>query len=205
MRLFLYLISSFLVAPFLALIVVRFLLRRRRSWRNLPLGRSIAKMMKIPPLWIQNGPWRLDLSFGSKEAGFYTRAFAARRGLYALRAPETIYFATTHDSGGRPLDGGCTYCIQGSDPDTRWWSLTVYKNDHLIANDLNRYSFTKTTVSRGPDGLWRIYLSPREQPENWLPTGEPKGLLVLIFRFYNPSKEVLAAPEKIQLPEIQLL
>jgi hypothetical protein len=205
MFLFFQIVTSLLVAAILARFILRSLLRRRRSWRNLPLGRSIAKSMNLPPLWIQNGPWRLDLSLGSKDAGLYARAFAARRGLFALRAPETIYFATTRDSAFRPLDGGSTYCIHGRDPDARWWSMTVYKNDHLIANAFNRYSFTKTTVKRRPDGSWRIHLSPREQPENWLPTGEPDGRLVLIFRFYNPAREVVAEPGKIQLPEIQRL
>ena len=178
-------LSSVVVAILLAALALRTLIRRR-------------------PPHIQNGCWRgqLDLPLGRGLLNLYTRAFVAAHGIFALRSPETIYFSAPMDSAGKRLRCGATYCIRGRDPDARWWSLTAYKHEHLIPNVLNRYSFSRTTIGRSADGSWRIYMSPRHQPENWLPTGEPSGHLTLLLRLYNPGPEALSSPGKIQLPEI---
>jgi hypothetical protein len=132
----------------------------------------------------------------------YKRASTAAHAPFALSSQETIYFTTAADSAGRKLDCRSTYCIHGRDPDTRWWSLTVYKSDHLIPNAVDRYSFSKTTVARSADSSWKIYLSPRYQPENWLPSGEPSGYPTLLLRLYNPGPAVVSGPETARLPEI---
>jgi hypothetical protein len=107
------------------------------------------RMMMYRRLWgeIHNGPWRIDPWLGSHRAGVYTRAFTARNRTYALQAPETVYCTAFRDSSGQTLHGGSTYRIEGREPDARWWSLTVYKHNHLIPNALSRYSFSKTTVA----------------------------------------------------------
>ena len=165
---------------------------------------ALRSILRRRPPHIQNGCWRgqLDLPLGGGLLNLYTRPFIAAHGIFALRSPETIYFGAPMDSAGKTLRCGATYCIRGRDPDARWWSLTAYKHDHLIPNVLNRYSFSKTTIGRSADGSWRIYMSPRHQPENWLPTGEPSGHLTLLLRLYNPGPEALSNPGKIQLPEI---
>jgi len=165
---------------------------------------SFRALMRRQPPHIENGCWhcRLDLPFGGGLLHLYNRAFVAAHGMFALRSPETVYFSAAVDSSGKPLQCGSSYCIRGRDPDTRWWSLTAYKNEHLIPNVLNRYSFSKTTIGRGADGSWQIYLSPRHQSENWLPTGEPNGKLTLLLRLYNPSPAVLSDPVTVELPQI---
>ncbi len=193
-------ISSFFIGLISTFVCLRLIMRRRLSW--LHLVRYVASRADGNPLQLQNGPWRMDLSVGSKDAGLFTRAIAARHSTFALSAPETVYFATTRDSAGQPLNASSTYSIEGCDLESRWWSITVYKQRHLISNPLNRYSFTKTTLSRRPDGSWRILLSPREQSENWLPTGDPDGPLSLILRFYGPGLDLLSHPETVQLPQI---
>jgi hypothetical protein len=145
----------------------------------------------------------MDFSLGSQSASLYTRAYIARNRSFALRAPETVYFAASHDSSGRKLQGRSTYSIESeTEPDARWWSLTVYKHDHLIPNVLGRYSFSKTTVIRKSDRRWRILLSPRHQAENWLPSGDANGDLVMILRFYGPGPELLSNPGEVPLPQI---
>src|SRR5262249_4510218 len=141
MSLALQIFTSLLVAFFLTTACLRVLMRRRP---------------KSPSGGVRNGPWLVDLSVGSKAAGLYMRALVARRSTFALSAPETVYFATTRDSAGQDLRAGATYAIAGRDLDARWWSITAYKHRHLIPNVLNRYSFSKTTVTRKADGSWRI-------------------------------------------------
>jgi hypothetical protein len=175
---------SIFIAFVLAVFATRFLLRR-------------------PPPHKKNGVWRVDLAVGSERAGIYQRAFITWNSLFALRAPEAVYFTALEDSDGKRLECTGTYLIEGWDPDARWWSLTAYKNHHLIPNSLERYSFSQTTVSRSADGRWRIQLSPEYQPENWLPTGEPQGNFALTLRLYGPGHDTLANLESISLPHIR--
>ena len=144
----------------------------------------------------------MDLTLGSAAANSYLRAYAARHGIFALRAPETLYLATKSDSSGQPLQAASCYRIRGRDLETRWWSLTAYQRDQLIPNPLNRYSFSKTTVIADTDGNWEVRLGPRPQPGNWLPSGKPKGNLTLVLRCYGPGRELLTNPDNVVLPEI---
>lgn len=178
------LVLSILAAFVLAVFITRFLLRR-------------------PPPHKKNGAWHVDLTPGSERAGVYTRAFIAWNSLFALRAPEAVYFTAIHDSDGNRLKCAATYFIEGQDPDARWWSLTAYKKNRLIPNSLGRYSFSQTTVARNAEGRWHIHLSPQPQAENWLPTGETEGNFGLTLRLYGPGRNTLANLESIRLPQIR--
>jgi hypothetical protein len=151
---------------------------------------------------IRNGPWKTNLSTGSAKAGLHHRARIATRGLWALDSSEVIYYFADTDSAGRPLSHGASYRIEGTDPDTRWWSIAVYNDDHFIPNEQNRYSFSQTTVQREPDGSWVILLSREPSEPNWLPTGDQPGTLVLTLRCYNPGPSLAADPGSVALPRI---
>jgi hypothetical protein len=151
---------------------------------------------------IRNGPWTTDLKTGSAEADLYHRARIATHGLWALPASEVVYFTATTDSAGVPLSPDARYRIEGTDPDTRWWSIAAYSNDHFIPNDLERYSFSQTTVQRERDRSWVIRLSPEPLEPNWLPSGDQPGTLVLTLRCYNPGATIAADPGGVPLPEI---
>jgi hypothetical protein len=166
-------------------------------------GRAVRFALREQPGSIQNGPWRTDPHLSSIHTGIYTRARAARHAPYALGAPEAIYFVSTTDSQGNPLRRGCTYRIQGRDPDTRWWSVAAYSKNRLIPNTRNRYSFSKTNIKRHADGTWTVVFSPREQPENWLPGASENGRLKLVFRCYGPGTVLLEHPETVALPSIE--
>ena len=151
---------------------------------------------------IRNGPWTKEILGESHSGGMYARVRAFSK--WALRPSEAIYFAATEDSGGKALSNGCTYRIEGRDPDSRWWSITPYKSRRLISNSKNRYSFSKTTVARHTDGSWTILFSRREQPENWLPLSQGDGPLTIFLRCYNPSPQLRENPTEAILPEIIL-
>jgi hypothetical protein len=151
---------------------------------------------------VRNGPWTTHPTTGSVEAGLHHRARVAAHGLWALDSSEVIYYTAYTDSQGNPLHHDATYRIEGTDPDTRWWNITVYKDDHFIPNDLDRYSFSKTTVQREPDGGWIIRLSPELEQPNWLPSGDRPGMLALTLRCYNPGPTLAAAPGTVTLPRI---
>lgn len=165
-------------------------------------GRSARTMLRRTPATTRIGPWNLDLTRSSGNATMYQRARDARHTPYALPAPEAIYFASFSDSDAQPLRRECTYRIEGTDPDTRWWSLTAYCANQLIPNARKRYSFTKTTINRLPHGNWSVTFSHQEQPGNWLPGTNQDGALQLVLRCYGPSQELLANPAAAPLPRI---
>lgn len=151
---------------------------------------------------IDNGPWMTNLTIGSEKASPYVRAATALHGLLALRQPEAIYYTALTDSKGSPLDGRCTYKVQGKAPDARWWSITTYGNDdYLIRNDLNRYSYNMSNVTYDANGMFAIYISRDPQSGAWLPLGT-ESKFSLCLRLYNPGQSVRDNPGKIELPVI---
>ena len=165
-------------------------------------GRALRVAVRKQPGNSQFGPWRTDMDLSSQNAGLYEKARAARQVPFALPVSEAIYFVAYTDSAGKKLRRGCTYCIDGRDLDTRWWSIAAYNNNRLIPNLQHRYSYSKTTVRRRDDDSWTIRFSPREQCENWLPGATDKGKLKLVLRCYGPSPELVRNPGAAPLPRV---
>jgi hypothetical protein len=150
---------------------------------------------------VMDGPWRTSLEAGSSEGSMFLRAGVAVHGLLALNRSETMYYTASTATDGTTLDGRCTYRIRGIDPKTRWWSITAYgPDDYLIPNTANRYSESKNSVTRDPDGGFSITVSRDDGGENWIPV--ERGPFSLSIRLYNPDKSVAADPEHVRLPNI---
>ena len=150
---------------------------------------------------VANGPWHTNLAAGGTNADAYTRTFVALTGLLALNKDETIYYNATTDSAGEALEGACTYRIEGRDPDARWWSFTVYGDDHfLVDTPTKRYSISKTSVVRTPEGTFVVRLSTTEEANNWIATS-PDGFQVTL-RLYNPGASVKDDPAAAPLPAL---
>lgn len=151
---------------------------------------------------VRNGPWITDLATGSTAAGPITRARIAVAGLLALSNTEAIYFSADEDDAGRTLDGSCDYRVEGVDPGSAWWSITLYDADgYLLPNDAGRWSVSKTTVSPRPDGGFAVRVSPRGSGPDWLPS-PASGRFNLTLRCYEPSAALRADPGAAALPRI---
>lgn len=154
---------------------------------------------------VSSGPWETDLTIGSAEADPYTRARVAVAGLLALNRSETIYFTAARDGEGDRLRTACTYRVEGSNPPARWWSITLYGEDHyLVANPQNRFSYGGETVLRNEDGGFVITVGPEEADGNWIPTGHGHtgDTFTLTLRLYNPDESAARNPSGIVLPQI---
>lgn len=150
---------------------------------------------------VQNGPWRTSLLTGSNQSGDFQRAFVALHGLLALNRNETIYYSATTDDAGKRLDGAHCYAIEGRDPPTRWWSVTVYgADDFLIPDSAHRYAVSKNSVARD-GGRFVIAASRDPKGANVLATGG--GAFSLTLRLYNPDPKVAADPAHVALPAIR--
>ncbi len=161
---------------------------------------------------IRNGPWTTARTYGTAGASSLTRARVALGGLLALPAKEAMYFNASTDSAGAPLDGRCSYSVEGAvfkeggGLDARWWSLTLYDSaGYLVVHPERRYSVGSGSigaVTLTPDAKWSIVVAPKS-PANakWIATGG-MARFDLTLRTYHPGPALLATPDKVTLPTI---
>ncbi len=152
---------------------------------------------------VRIGPWTTGTDFGVAEAGAYTRATVALRGLLALPAREARYYTAAADDEGRPLDGRCRYRITGGEAGGAWWSLTLYGTDgFLVANSANIWSVGSAAMPAAERKNWTIFAAPKPQPGRWLPTG---GIhrFELTLRSYLPEDGGGANLPRERLPRIE--
>ena len=157
------------------------------SWNNADRG-------------LNNGVWTTNTAYGDVNADALTKAAVAVSGLLALKASETIYFNTHLDSSGEPLSDLCEYAIEGTTPDARWSSITLYGEDHfLIPNAWNRYSVFLPEA--GDPFTFKI--TPEGAGDAHILAGAGGRNLALTLRIYNPSKTVYQNLDTIDLPLIR--
>lgn len=154
---------------------------------------------------IHNGSWFTSEDFGANTASDRVRTMVARKGLFALKKDETIYFTTTLDDDGQALDAACDYTMSGGPLAARWWSVTVYAaDDFLVSGPAQRYSYDMNSVRAGPGGRYAIRISPRPQDGDWLFAGRAgAGAFSLTLRIYNPEAAVYSDLTGIELPSIR--
>lgn len=153
---------------------------------------------------IRNGIWSTTLTYGTSSADPLTTAAVARRGLLALPKEETVYWAASTDSDGKPLDGSCTYALAGKALDSRWWSVTLYDREgYLIANSANIWSFSGAAISPEEMAGWMVRISPgKPATGHWLPSAKGQAF-ELTLRMYNPGPAVTKDPKAAELPVLK--
>lgn len=154
---------------------------------------------------VRSGPWQTNANIGSTGAGPYLRAGVALGGLLALNASETVYYTAMTDDAGRPLSTSCQYRVEGTEPATRWWSITAYADDNFLIRGSNgRYSVDKTAVEKGADGSFVVRVGGEPRAGNWISTGPPDGghPFSLTLRLYNPDAAIPANLGAVTLPSI---
>jgi hypothetical protein len=189
------------LAYFIGTFVVALLLGIGSAWHMIERG---------SPLTTTNvGPWAGWTSEGNPNADPYSKAHLARSGRLPLTSTIARYFVARTDGNGRQLVSHCAYSIHGFPINARWWSLALYDDQGgLIANESDRYAFNSEEALRRADGSFRVNLSGKARPENWLPTGARDQNLVLMLRIYGPretdSAGIGLVPDD-RLPKIERL
>ncbi len=143
--------------------------------------------------------WGTILNIGRFGTDYATRAFVAYFGLGAGVKEDIIYPTTFVDGNGWALDGAHKYVVHFdkaflSLPANGVWSISVYRENFYVHNNLERYGLPPGNPKYNPDGSLDIYLqadSPGPDKEaNWLPT--PKSdMFNASLRIYNPKPEAL--------------
>ena len=142
------------------------------------------------------------------------RALISLASLFALRETEVLYFIASKDNEGNPLSSKYKYILEGSTPNARYWSYTIYGNNFfLIDNPENIYGYNMDNIqyideSNNPElpsnrlGNHQITLSSKRHGDNWLPTGSEEQLYITL-RMYNPSPMVSNNLAHVPLPIIK--
>lgn len=151
------------------------------------------------------GAWTHSRAAGSTAADPYTRAVIAREGLLALSAREALYFNLSEDEQGRPLSESCVYELTGRPLEARWWSVTLYADDHFLAqNNDHAAAVDATRIRYGADRLWRARIAPvRGEAAHWLSSRNTHSDFSLTLRVYNPRRDF--EPSEASLPVLTTL
>lgn len=152
---------------------------------------------------VNNNGWRTSAVIGSTDADPYTRAIVARAGLLALNQEETVYYTRMFDEAGRAFDELCVYLVEGAALPARWWSLTLYAEDHFLAvNGEERHSVDATGVERDESDAWAVRVAPTQAgARNWI-SSRNGGAFSLSIRLYNPDAEVRETLAGVALPRV---
>ena len=118
------------------------------------------------------GAWVAWTSAGRADADPYTRAHFIRRGMLPVSSALALTMEAVLDNEGQRLHSSCEYLIEGEEPLSRFWSISVFdEQGRLIPNPADRYSYNSATLLRSPGGRFSIALARSARPGNWLPTG----------------------------------
>ncbi len=144
--------------------------------------------------------WKSDWAYGTTRSNPYTRAIVARRGLFALPRAQSVYFIKMEDSGGERLTETCSYQLKV--PATfpaNWWSITLYDpTGYLPMNDGSALSVNKEEFGGGIDLSGQTVLVAQQKPEGYngpFISSAEGGLFDLTLRLYEPTDQLIAAPE----------
>jgi hypothetical protein len=158
------------------------------------------------PAFFKNGTW-----MGSNKLPLGTNPLVTAQitlfALYALPSEEAVYLFGRRDSEGNVLSGNKDYEITGNLNQLKagYWSITAYGKDlFLIPNEAGRYSFNGNNVQADSAGNFRIVLSAKPQPGNWLPLAKGKRFNLLL-RLYMGEQQFLDELNTTPLPVIKPL
>jgi hypothetical protein len=131
------------------------------------------------------GAWTAWPKSGSVDIDPYARANIARTGELPTGIGDGVAFYASSDDARNSFDGRCTFTVSGMTPVARYWTITLYNPEgKLVANTIDRHSFTSDEIVRDSDGGFAITVAPLARPGNWLPTGGADKF-VLVLRLYD--------------------
>lgn len=149
------------------------------------------------------GGWSAWPKSGTPAIDPYARANIARTGALPISMGDGVAFFARNDETGRPLDGRCEVELNGITPAARYWTVTLYDLDgKLVANSLQRHGFTSQEIVRKPDGRFRILVSSRARPGNWLPTGGVDRYMLVLRLYDTPIGVATRTGKEAPMPSI---
>ncbi|MGB6964230.1 MAG: DUF1214 domain-containing protein, partial [Xanthobacteraceae bacterium] len=111
------------------------------------------------------GAWTAWPKSGSVDIDPYARANIARTGELPTGMGDGVAFYARSDDARNSFAGRCTFTISGMTPVARYWTITLYNPEgKLVANSIDRHSFTSDEIVRDSDGGFAITVAPLARP-----------------------------------------
>jgi hypothetical protein len=153
---------------------------------------------------IRLGAWSAWPNAGTADTDPYSRTRLARNGEMPLGAGEGLALYAGIDSGGKVLQGRCTYIVEGQTPPARLWTLGLETQDgQPLPARQNITAIGSESVVRQSDGSFQIVVSPRPQAGNWL-SSAGAGDIRIVVRLYDTTARTLTQLTDFAVPEIRL-
>jgi hypothetical protein len=130
-------------------------------------------------------------------------AKVSRDGTIPLGATEGLAFEASTDNQKEPLSRKCDYTISGITPPSKLWTLAAYSSSGApippATGGLPAMQSGK--ILRFPDGSFRISVSARPKPGNWMGlSGE--GNFYFVLRVYDTPVTSTTGVVTPQMPNI---
>jgi hypothetical protein len=170
------------------------------------LGISFYRITSIQTsqAFAQYGSWR-----GSKDLPLNRDDLVTTQvtlfALFALPSNEAVYLFASKDANDKLLNGDDAYTLEGNVQSIKaaYWSITAYgKDQYLIPNATDRYSFNANNLATDSMGNFKISISSSQKPGNWLPVKKDAPFR-LVLRLYQGKKEFLEHLDNAGLPVIK--
>ena len=149
------------------------------------------------------GAWTAWPKSGSVDIDPYARANIARTGELPTGMGDGVAFYASSDDARNSFDGRCTFTVSGMTPVARYWTITLYNPEgKLVANTIDRHSFTSDEIVRDSDGGFAITVAPLARPGNWLPTGGIERYALMLRLYDTPVGVATRTPRDAPMPTI---
>ena len=170
------------------------------------LGIAFYRVTSIQtsPAFAQYGSWRGSRDLPLNRDDLVTTQVTLFA-LFALPSNEAIYLFASQDVEGELLTGKSDYILEGNIHNIKatYWSITAYgKDQYLIPNATDRYSFNANNLSVDSMGNYKISISANQKSGNWLPVKKDSPFR-LVLRLYQGQKEFLKHLDSADLPVIK--
>jgi hypothetical protein len=153
---------------------------------------------------IKLGAWSAFPEAQTSLADPYARSHRARAGKLLYAAAEGLQFQAETDDDGNRLSPRCTYAMDGMTPPARFWTLYAANQD-MEPLQPARYlpaAFNAWNVLRRADGSFRVLISARAQPGNWLAVNEGLPFRLVLTLLDTPTAGSSGLLE-IRMPKLE--
>lgn len=153
---------------------------------------------------VVGGTWVTDFEIGSVEASGALRARIARKGLFALRRTEAVYYTRSVDHEGQTLRSNCIYHVAGSGLPAEWWSVTLYDEHSMLADNIDDAASVNKDEIIMENGAWLAVISNQrsEAAKNWI-SSNGSTTFDLTLRLYRPDLPYLMSGDASGFPNIE--
>lgn len=152
---------------------------------------------------IELGSWSAYPELQTDRADPFAKAHRAGDGKILLGRAEGLVFTAVEDENGDALSGRCRYEIKGATPPARFWTLRVAdaEGNPLSTPEHVPGSLNSWTTLRNVDGTFRIGVSARPQPGNWIWLDAP-GKVQFVLTLIDTPTAASASMVELDMPTI---